>query len=184
MRFSPEIERVRSISDFIKAHFRQHWREQFELSIASGFQHDPERYLHLIEFEVPGADDDELWASFETAYRELGPSNGRRHVGLGYIAQSHKPAGTILRALVLVHPAMMRSFTEAAARTGAGGSSQLSISRCDFDHGDPDATYRWFAEGISREVLNPARPNLDGMPVFLTDWISPAASQVEMLSPV
>lgn len=188
MRFSPEIERIRSISEVIKVHFHHGWAERFRFPIVSGCLHDPERYLHLIEFEVPGADEDELWAGFETAYRELcqqasRSSDGHHYVALGYITPFRRSTGTVLRALVLVHPAMMQHFIEVAARVGSDGSSRLSISRCDFDHGDPDAAYRWFAEGISREAVNLAWLRLDSRPISRTDCITPLASQVEVLSP-
>lgn len=153
MQFSPEIERVRSVSHSIKTIFRHCWVERFGCPPASGFRHSLDHYLHVIEFECPGADDDELWAAFDDLNHELsrlayGPAAlEHQHVGVGYLTKSATRAAPVVRALFLVHPVHEQDFRTAAATVLSGTWTGFSISKCDVDAADPDAAYRWFAEG-------------------------------------
>ncbi len=126
------------------------WKGVFKQPAQSRLFNEINRHLYVMEFRVTGADADELIEAFQSEHRSFvrkaygSSEHDQHHFGVAYLAADADSDDPIIRALVLVHPRQIGSFTAAIGR----GHSNLTIRRCDTDAGDPDAQWRWLANGI------------------------------------
>lgn len=129
------------------------WKGVFKQPAQSRLFNEINRHLYVMEFRLSGADADELIEAFQSEHRSFvrkaygTGDHDQHHFGVAYVAADANSADPIIRALVLVHPRQVVSFTAAINAIGSGHPN-LTVRRCDTDAGDPDAQWRWLANGI------------------------------------
>jgi len=107
-------------------------------------------HLYVIEFRAADCDTDELFEAFVKANEALEQKacgSGQHHFGLGYLAKRPDQDGGLIRALVMVEPEQAEGF-RIAADDMSRSRSGLTVKQCEIDAGDPDAHWRWLAEGV------------------------------------
>lgn len=145
MGYQPATEQIRRISAALIAFYRKRWLEWGQ----SDDRQLPD-HLNLIEFRASDCDTDELFEAFVKANEALERKAygcGQHHFGIGYLAKRPDREDGLIRALVMVEPDQVEGFRIAAGEL-PGSRSDLAITRCEIDPGDPDAHWRWLAEGI------------------------------------
>lgn len=118
---------------------------------------DPQNGIYVIEFKLADVAIDELFNAFEMAYaarmREARSFIERGcHFGVAYLANPPGQHSGLIRAIVAMAPDDDVD-TELLAATGLPKrETKLSVQRYDIDPLDPDAHWRWLAEGISASM--------------------------------
>jgi len=129
------------------------WKGVFKQPARSRLFNEINRHLYVMEFRIVGADADELIEAFQSEHRSFvrkaygTHDQDQHHFGVAYLAADADSADPIIRALVLVHPRQIVRFTAAIDAIGKCYSN-LTVRRCHTDAGDPDAQWRWLANGI------------------------------------
>ena len=129
------------------------WKGVFKQPAQSRLFNEINRHLYVMEFRLSGADADELIEAFQSEHglfvrKAYGTGNhDQHHFGVAYLAAAADSGDPIIRALVLVHPRQVANVTAAIDAIGSGHPN-LTVRRCDTDAGDPDAQWRWLANGI------------------------------------
>lgn len=129
------------------------WKGVFKQPAQSKLFNEINRHLYVMEFRIAGADADELIEAFQSEHRSFvrkayrTGDHDQHHFGVAYLAADADSGDPIIRALVLVHPRQVVSFT-AAIDGMSRAHSNLTVRRCDTDAGDPDAQWRWLTNGI------------------------------------
>ena len=145
MGYQPATEQIRTISTALIAFYRKRWLEW-------GLSDDRQLldHLHVIEFRASDCDTDELFEAFVKANEALerkAYGSGQHHFGIGYLARRPDREGGLIRALVVVEPDQVEGF-QIAAEELSGSRACLTVAKCEIDAGDPDAHWRWLAEGV------------------------------------
>lgn len=99
-------------------------------------------------------DTDELFEAFAKANKALERKAygcAQHHFGIGYLAKRPDREGGLIRALVMVEPEQVESF-RIAAKELSDSRSSLTMAKLEIDEGDPEAHWRWLAEGIVRST--------------------------------
>ncbi len=129
--------------------YRERWLTRYGESTSC--QDRLGEFLHVMEFRADGCDSDELSEAFieanEGLERKAYGFGCQRHFGIGYLARNPHQDSGLIRAIVMVEPEAADNFTttaEALSRPRSG----LSVSKCEIDPHDPDAWWRWLADGI------------------------------------
>ncbi|WP_156640217.1 hypothetical protein [Bosea sp. PAMC 26642] len=111
--------------------------------------------LFVIEFRAAGYDINELFEAFVDANEKLERQAYRlghqRHYGIGYLARSPIRETGLIRALVMVEPQAVDSFVRESTALFERRSG-LTVAKCDIDPGDPDAQWRWLANGVRASI--------------------------------
>lgn len=147
MGYQAANEQIRTISTGMIAFYRKRWLE-WGISHETGFRLDD--HLHVIEFRAADCDTDELFEAFvktNEALERKAYGCGLQHFGIGYLAKRPDREGGLIRALVMVEPDRVQCF-RIAANELSDSRSGLTITKCEVDAGDPDAQWRWLAEGV------------------------------------
>lgn len=145
MGYQPATEQIRTISAALIAFYRKRWLEWGQ----SDDRQLPD-HLHVIEFRAADCDTDELFEAFVKANEALERKAygcGQHHFGIGYLARRPDRDGGLIRALVMVEPDHVKRFKIAADEISRS-RPDLTVTKCEIDAGDPDAQWRWLAEGI------------------------------------
>lgn len=152
MGYQPATERVRTISTALIAFYRKRWLEWGQ-SARNGNR--LEGHLYVIEFRTSDCDVDELFEAFVKANEALERTAygcGQHHFGIGYLARQPDRDGGLIRALVMVEPGHVEGFRIAAEELSRS-RSHLAVTKCEIDAGDPDAQWRWLAEGMVASLV-------------------------------
>lgn len=145
MGYQAATEQIRTISTALIAFYRKRWLEWGQSDDRQLLAH-----LHVMEFRAAECDTDELFEAFVTANEALerkAYGSGQHHFGIGYLARRPDREGGLIRALVMVQPDQIEGFRIAAEELSRSQSS-LTATKCEIDPGDPDAQWRWLAEGV------------------------------------
>lgn len=145
MGYQPETEQIRAISTALIAFYHKRWLEWGQSDDRQLLDH-----LHVIEFRATDCDTDELFEAFVKANEALewkAYGSGQHHFGIGYLASRPDRGGGLIRALVVVEPDEIERFWIAADEVSRS-RPDLTVAKCEIDAGDPDAHWRWLAEGV------------------------------------
>lgn len=145
MGYQPATEQIRTISTALIGFYCKRWLEWGQSDDRQLLDH-----LHVIEFRAADCDTDELFEAFVKANEALerkAYSTGQHHFGIGYLAIRPDREGGLIRALVIVQPDHVERFRITADEL-SDSRSGLAVAKCEIDPGDPDAHWRWLAEGI------------------------------------
>ena len=138
-------EQIRTISTALIAFYRKRWLE-------CGHSDDRQLldHLHVIEFRAADCEIDELFEAFVKANEALerkAYGTGQHHFGIGYLARRPDRECGMIRALVMVRPDHVERFRITADEL-SDSRSGLAVTKYEIDPGDPDAHWRWLAEGV------------------------------------
>lgn len=145
MGYQAATEQTRTISTALIAFYRKRWLEW-------GLSDDRQllAHLHVMEFRAADCDTDELFEAFVKANEALerkAYGTGQHHFGIGYLARRPDRDSGMIRALVMVRPDQVETFRIVADETSRS-AADLTVTKFEIDAGDPDAHWRWLAEGI------------------------------------
>lgn len=145
MGYQPATEQIRTISTALIAFYRKRWLEWGQSDDRQLLDH-----LHVMEFQASGCDTEELFEAFVKANEALerkAYGSGQHQFGIGYLAKRPDRDSGLIRAVVMVEPDQVEGFRIAAEELSCS-RPDLAVTKCEIDPGDPDAHWRWLAEGI------------------------------------
>ncbi len=165
MRYQRQRNENQSITGAIIGFYLERWRARYdERAIPTNRLHDN---LYVMEFRAAGCDTDELFEVFVEANSALERTayglGHERHFGIAYLANNPIQDRGLIRAIVMVEPEAVEAFA-ATAETLSKWRPGLSVTKCEIDPVDPDAHWRWLAEGIQASIAMFD----DGEPLFVT----------------
>ena len=145
MGYQAATEQIRTISTALIAFYHKQWLEWGQSDDRQLLDH-----LHVIEFRAADCDTDELFEAFAKANEALERKAygcGQHQFGIGYLSRHPDREEGLVRALVMVEPKQAEGFGIAAEEL-SHSSSGLTVTKCEIDPSDPDAQWRWLAEGV------------------------------------
>lgn len=145
MGYQPATEQIRTISTALIAFYCKRWLEWGQPDDRQLLDH-----LYVIEFRAADCEIDELFEAFVKANEALerkAYGTGQHHFGIAYLANRPDREAGLIRALVIVEPNQAERF-RIAADDMFRSRSGLAVMRSEIDAGDPDAHWRWLAEGV------------------------------------
>lgn len=146
MGYQPPAKQIQAISGALIAFYRKRWCEWGQSDDRQLLDH-----IYVTEFRAAGCDIAELFEAFVEVNRALERqaygAGHERHFGIAYLAKSPVQDRGLIRAIIMVEPEAIKAFA-ATAETMSQRPSGLSVSRCEIDPNDPDAHWRWLADGI------------------------------------